>query len=126
MYGTCIDITNIEKEELCIILRRFYCEASPKESAARTKKFGNSANLYQKNTLKNIRSGVNRHLSDIGRNIDIVNDAEFKSANRTLKGYIKEQTRSGTSRPTEHIIEPTDLRTIAEYFVSVPNLNPKL
>ena len=40
---------------------------------------------YHKNTFKNIRSAINRHLNDTGRSIDTVRDKEFKPANQTLR-----------------------------------------
>ena len=44
---------------------------------------------YHKNTLKNSRAAINRHLNDIGRSVDIVRDKEFKTANQTLDGMLK-------------------------------------
>lgn len=35
------------------------------------------AQEYHKNALKSVRSAINRHLKDIGRNIDIVEDKDF-------------------------------------------------
>ena len=55
------------------------------------------AEEYHKNTLKTIRGAFNRHLQDIGREIDIVRDKEFKSANRVLDGYLKQRLKSGSS-----------------------------
>ena len=76
------------------------------------------ANSYHKNTLKSIRSGLNRHLSDIGRTTDIIRGQLFKPANRTLDGLLKDMTRAGTSRPTQHkaVVEDEDLRKISTYF----------
>lgn len=39
---------------------------------------------YHKNSLKSIRSAIDRSLQDIRRSTDIVRDKEFKSANHTL------------------------------------------
>ena len=44
---------------------------------------------YHKNTLKNSRAAINRHLNDIGHSVDIVRDKEFKTANQTLDGMLK-------------------------------------
>lgn len=56
-------------------------------------------------------SALNRHLQDLGRNIDIVRDKEFKSANHTLDGMMKVMTKTGASRATEHksVITTDDL-----------------
>lgn len=77
---------------------------------------------YHKNTLKNIRSAINRHLQDIGRPINIVHDTMFKSANRTLDGMLKAMTQSGASRPTLHktVLNPHDLEKISSYFKAAP------
>lgn len=79
--------------------------------------------MYHKNTMKNIRAAINRHLQDNGRNIDIIRGPAFKSANNTLDGLLKEQTRAGLSRPTLHkdIIEEEDLRKIANYMSTAPS-----
>lgn len=114
-----LDTATVSEVDLASLLRQFYCEASPQQSEARRKKLGSAiASTYHKNSLKNIRAALNRHLTDIGRNIDIVHGANFKSANRTLDGFMKEQMRAGKSRPTEHkpIIAPEDLKKIADYF----------
>ena len=37
----------------------------------------------------NIRSAINRHIKDIGRNVDIVRDVRFNKCNRTLDGFLK-------------------------------------
>lgn len=75
--------------------------------------------------MKNIRSGLNRHLTDLHRNIDIVHGTAFKTANRTLDGFMKEQTKAGISRPTTHkpVIEDEDLNKISIYLASA-STNP--
>lgn len=44
---------------------------------------------YHKNSLKNVRAALNRHLKDIGCDIDIVKDIEFKAANAMLNAKLK-------------------------------------
>lgn len=75
--------------------------------------------------MKNIRAAINRHLSDINIDIDIVNDREFKHANSTLNGLLKERVASGLSRPTQHkeIIPKQDLQKISTYLKNAYN-NP--
>ena len=115
----------VSEESLSQVLRRFYCEAKPKETQHRTKSLGEHATTYHKNTMKNIRAAINRHLQDKGRNIDIIRGPAFKSANNTLDGLLKEQTRAGMSRPTQHkeIIEEEDLYKMSDY-VSTADSNP--
>ena len=86
---------------------------------SRTKRMTRTfAEEYHKNTLTNIRAAINRHFQDIGREIDIVRDKEFKQANRALDGYLKERMKSGNSKPTAHkqIIQPNDLNKISTYL----------
>lgn len=66
----------------------------------------------------NMRAAINRYLADNGRNLDIIRNPIFKSANNTLDGLLKEQTRTGPSRPTKHkdIIENEDLKKIYSYM----------
>lgn len=110
-------MATVEVNTLQEKLAKFYCEARPQK--------GSKEEVYHKNTLKNIRSALNRYLQDIGRNIDIVKDAAFKPANRTLDGMLKCMTREGISRPTKHkqVIATTDLEKIHSYLANVPS-NP--
>ena len=50
---------------------------------------GQQAAEYHKNSLKNVRAALNRHLKDIGCDIDIVKDIEFKAANAMLNAKLK-------------------------------------
>lgn len=106
-----IDMAHATTSELSEKLLRFYLEAKP-----RTKE-GEEVE-YHKNTLKNIRAGINRYLLDLGREINIVHDKEFHRANKCLDGMLKERMRSGTLRPTCHrqIISLDDQAKILEYF----------
>lgn len=64
--------------------------------------------------MKNIRAAINRHLSDLERDMNIVKDKEFKSANDTLDGKLKHNVKCGISKPTKHkeVITPEDLMRI--------------
>ena len=110
-YGEVLDLETIEAEELAVKMSKFYCEAKPKDT-------GKTSADYHKNSLKNIRCGINRYLSDIGRQIDIVHDKSFRKPNQTLNGLLKHRMQSGVSRPTKHknVIEMSDLKKIAKYF----------
>ena len=109
-------------EVLAQELRRFYCEAKPKNTAKRAEDLtlAQSEN-YHKKSLKSIRSAINRHLQDLGRYID--RDKEFKSANNTLDGMLKTMTKNGASRATNHkaIIHAEDLERISSYFRTAPH-----
>jgi hypothetical protein len=78
---------------------------------------------YHKNSLKSLRSAINRHLQDLGRSIDVVRDKEFKAANHTLDGMLKSKTKTGASRTTLHkdVINTKDLQRTSSYFKCAPS-----
>ena len=73
---------------------------------------------YHKNSMKNVRAAINRHLKDIGRQIDIVKDIEFKSSNTMLSSKLKFNLKQELSRPTQHhpTISNEDLHKINTYL----------
>lgn len=78
-------------------LRWFYTELKPKTDL-NCEKENEVSNEYHKNTLKGIRSAINRQLSDIGRDMDIVHDKAFKQANGSLAGKLKQNIALGLSQ----------------------------
>ena len=111
----------MSKHALAEKLRKFYCEARPKH----VEKRGQSmpalyAAEYHRNTHKNIRAAINRHLHDLDIDVDIVRDKEFIHAYRALDGTVKDQTKRGVSRPTAHkaIISTGDLNKISTYLAN--------
>ncbi|XP_048749546.2 uncharacterized protein LOC125661544 isoform X3 [Ostrea edulis] len=114
-----VDFSSINSQDLATLLTKFYCEAKPKPLNSRQNAFtAEAAGEYHKNTLKNIRGAINRHLQDLGRNIDIVNDKEFRATNRTLKGLLKLRMQERLSRPSlqDDVISEEDLKSIFAYF----------
>jgi hypothetical protein len=111
-----VDLSAVSATTLSTALQKFYCEAVPK----------GSKELYHKNSLISIRSAINRQLANFERNVDIVRDKTFKTANGVLDGLLKERTRTGTSLPTQHkaIIETDDLDKIATYLRRSVNQSP--
>ena len=121
--GLAVDFHTIGAEELADILRKFYAEAAPQVSEKRVNALSEPlAQEYHKNTLKNLRSGINRHLKNLDRDLDIVRDKIFRKANEVLDGKIKQNLRNGVSRPTKHkdVITNNDLSKISAYL-SVDN-----
>jgi hypothetical protein len=103
------------------LLRHFYAEVQPKL----TTKKGNQYQEYGRNTLKSIRSSLNRYFNDIGRDFDIVRDRGFKSANAILDGKLKQIMKSGFSPPAKYkiVINIDDLLKISHYlnsFIDTP------
>ena len=81
VYCSPLDKTTVSTQELAEKLRTFYGEAKSKGD--------------HKNTLKNIRSAINRHIQDLDRAIDVIRGVEFRSANRVLDGMLKQITNQG-------------------------------
>lgn len=80
-----LDFLVVSVDNLASIIGRFYCEARPKNVDTRATSLKQEhAEEYHKHTLKNIRAALNRHLQDIGRDIDIVRDRQFKTCKKTL------------------------------------------
>ena len=84
----------VKKEELNDLLRWFYAEVQPKEKE-------NKNQEYHKNTMKGIRSALNRHLSDIGRDFDNIHDKTFKQAYGILQAKLKQNMQLGLLKPTQ-------------------------
>ncbi|XP_061190634.1 uncharacterized protein LOC133198584 [Saccostrea echinata] len=110
-FGKELDMELVDPSTLSNLLSRFYCEARPKATNA-------DETIYQKNTLKSIRAAINRHLSDLKRQIDIVKGEEFRATNGILEGLFKERLRLGLSKPTKQpqLIEHEDLKKISTYL----------
>lgn len=64
-------------------------------------------------------------MSNTGRNVGIVDDKEFKSANSELNRLLKQRTATGKCVPTQHkeIITKPDLQNISS-FLQITCENP--
>jgi hypothetical protein len=127
--GVAVDLQTISPEDLSKKMKQFYCDARPSASKTPPKQRPKTApgpkttdGLYHKSTLINIRAAINRKLADLQRNIDVVRDKVFKTANGALDGLLKERMRSGMSKSVQHKppIELTDLVKINTYLKLAP------
>ena len=83
--GQHVDLATVSVPDLDQHLRKFYAEAAPRNPSGRSKKMSEEQSAeYHKNSFKNVRAAINRHMKDIGRDVDIVRDKEFKSSNGML------------------------------------------
>ena len=73
--------------------------------------------------MKSVRSAINRHIQDIGRDFDTVRDIRFNTAHNILDGKLRFNMREGLSRTTNHkdIISIPDLEKIKTYLFSENN-----
>ena len=73
---------------------------------------------YHKNSMKNARTVIKRHLEDTNHQIDIVKNTEFKSSNTMISSKLKFTLKYGLSRPTQYhpTIPNEDLLKINTYL----------
>nr|XP_034325732.1 uncharacterized protein LOC105342684 isoform X4 [Crassostrea gigas] len=110
-YGVPMDMATVDEEELANKLGRFYCEAKPQPDRKKKKPAE-----YHKNTMKGIRAAINRHLVSLGRNIDIVNDRAFKTANKGLIGVLKQRLITYPLPPNQETIDDSDLQKMSVFL----------
>ncbi|XP_021348216.1 uncharacterized protein LOC110447090 isoform X2 [Mizuhopecten yessoensis] len=121
--GAHLDMGIVPVHQLAESLGKFYCEARllPKNE-------NDVENLYHRNSLISIRTAINRHLSDIHRNVDIVRDTEFKTPNGILDGLLKlslfnQFDKSAVMKPIESAIWYTNKslskRTFAKFMSNI-------
>ena len=95
----------MEPAELSAMLKRFYVEARNVEGKP-----------YSRNTMKAIRSGLDRFLSGSPQRkpFSIIRDREFKPANEALDASLKDLLRQGLISSTKHkrSISKEDLEAI--------------
>lgn len=91
MYGEPTDMVQISIPHLASILTILYCEARPKMS---------SNDQIRSQVTRPRPTTRTRYLSlrvHIGKDVDLVRDKEFKTANRTLDGLLKDQINENGS-----------------------------
>ena len=92
------DFESDAPKDLNTTLRNFYGEVRNQEGKE-----------YNHNSMRSIRSGINRHLQSHPheRAIDIIKDKDFNSANNIFDGYLKKCKAEGLDA-TEHKATLTD------------------
>jgi hypothetical protein len=122
--GCTTDFASISCSDLDQRLGKFYVEAAPKPNQSRAKQMAaEQANEYTKNSFKSIRSAINRHFQDLGRDIDIVRGKEFRASNNILDGKLKKNLQEGLVRPTKHkeVITNNEMEKISTYLYGEVN-----
>ena len=118
-FNEVLDFQTVPSSVLNENLRKFYAKAQPENAENRAKKMSDDqATEYHKNSMRNVRSALNRRMKDIGRLVDIVKDNDFKTSNAILSSKMKHNLKKGLSRPTKHhpIIPNVELSKINEYL----------
>lgn len=101
---------DFEKSVLNNVLKRFYVEARKRDG-----------DFYKKSALSSIRFALGRHMQAT-RNIDIINDREFRLSAEVFRAQVVELVRRGKGA-IEHFpdVTPEDLKKL--YFSDVMNIN---
>ncbi|KAK3706233.1 hypothetical protein QZH41_010932 [Actinostola sp. cb2023] len=101
---------DFDKEFLNNVLRKFYVEARKRDG-----------DFYKKSALSSIRFALNRHLQST-RNLDIINDPEFRISAEVFRAQAVELVRRGKGT-IDHFtdISVDDLKKL--YFSDVLNIN---
>ena len=86
-----VDILSLSVEELNIILKDFYTNVKSK-----------TGKLYKKNSLLNIRQGLNRFVKDNDKRFDIISDSGFDIANSCFQLLLRKTRQIGKGAVQHH------------------------
>ena len=103
-----VDLATISIENLNSELRRFYADVKSVKGTALTP-----------SALIDIRAALHRHLINppLSRNINILNDREFTTANQAFNAKCKLYYKAGNKKPQHYPpIQKGDMRKLTEYF----------
>ena len=105
--GIEFDLSTGGAQDLADLLSKMYVELRQK-----------TGEHYSKSSLLGFRAAIQRHLSALGRDVNIFEDSEFKHANEVLDAYFKKCKREGDLKPVQHkqTISETDMAKLMEYF----------
>ena len=82
--GRPVEFEDISDNELNEVLRAFYVVVKTADGE-----------VYSKSSMINIRSGINRHLTCLGRVIDITNYKNYTGVNSVFSGVLKKLRKDG-------------------------------
>jgi hypothetical protein len=86
-----VDILSLSVEELNIILKDFYTNVKSK-----------TGKPYKKNSLLNIRQGLNRFVKDNDKRFDIISDSGFDTANSCFQSLLRKNRQIGKGAVQHH------------------------
>ena len=119
-----LDFARISCSDLNQRLGKCYAEAAPKPNQSMAKQMAaEQANEYTNNTFKSIRSAINRHFQDLGRDIDIDRGKEFRVSNNILDGKLRKKLQEDLARPTKHkeVITNNEMENNSTYLYGEVN-----
>ena len=110
-----IDLKTVAADTLSSLVASFYTDAQTKDGAPFSKK----------NSLKAARGAIQRHLTTVGRQVNIFTDSDFTRANKVLDGVLKQRKRDGLERQVQHKtpITEEDWLKLKAYFRDVLEAN---
>ena len=119
-----LDFARISCSDLNQRLGKCYAEAAPKPNQSMAKQMAaEQANEYTNNSFKSIRSAINRHFQDLGRDIDIDRGKEFRVSNNILDGKLRKKLQEDLARPTKHkeVITNNEMENNSTYLYGEVN-----
>ena len=100
-----VDILSLLVEELNIIMKDFYTNVKSK-----------TGEPYKKNSLLNIRQGLNRFLKDNDKRFDIISDSNFDTANSCFQLLLRKTRQVGKGAVQHHeAISRDDLQKLYKH-----------
>lgn len=108
-----VDRKTLSPTDLSAILRKFFAEVKTEKGQALTP-----------SVLTGIRAAIHRHLTcaPLSRNINILQDGEFISANKLFEATAKLFTKENNAKPKhKSSIQSGDLQKLNRYFMQGQN-----
>ena len=99
----------MEAKDLAAILRHAYVELRPQKLDLK---------YYSKSSLIGFRSAIHRHVQDLKRPFNILQDIEFNDANRALLAFLRKIQKEGDLKAVQHKqpINDEDMKKPTNYF----------
>lgn len=110
-----VDLKTVSATDLSEILRKFFAEVKTEKGQALTP-----------SALTGIRAAIHRHLTcaPLSRNINILQDSEFMSANKMFEAKAKLFTKENNAKPKhKSSIQSGDMQKLNRYFMEGQNMD---
>ena len=110
--GKTCDFKTVTAEDLNTLLRKFYAEVKPSTKS--------KVNSLSPPTMTCLRAAIRRYIiEDMQRNLDIINDKDFLTANQMFKAKCKLYVATHNPKPKHKpVIEAGDMKKLGAYFDS--------
>ena len=89
-----VDLVSLSTEELNIILQDFKANVKAK-----------NGEMYKKNSLLNLRQGLDRYFKDNDKRFDIISDSAFDMANNCFNALLRKTREVGKGDVDHHVFQ---------------------